>query len=140
MKKVKIRILILAALLSVSYYSCQKDTISENSLENVTLIDECPLHLTYFVNENPTTVNLPNLKTLHYLIQKLDILAIEGYSISIHNQKSSSSDFAAKDVVKFETKNKKEFDEWLAKMLLDGYEIVWDYDKETGTFRGMAVK
>ena len=140
MKKTKIKILILAASLSIGATSCQKDTITESASENVSIADNCQFHLTYFVNENPTTANLPNSAALHQLIQELDILAIEGYSISIRNPNYSSSDLPTKDVVKIETKDKEEFDKWLEKMVSDGYEVYWGFDKETGTFIGIATK
>lgn len=140
MKKTSIKILILAATLSLSYSSCQKDTVDVNTSENVSLTDNSQFHLIYFVNGNPSVVELANSTALQQLIQNLDILAIEGYSISVRNQRAPSSGLAAKDVVEFETKDRKEFENWLEKMVFEGYGVAWEYDKETGTFRGTAIK
>lgn len=140
MKKTNIKFFVFAAVLSLCSAACQKDQVFTTSLEVVNLSDNCQYHITYSVNVESYNVSLKDGDALRQLISELNFLAIEGYSISISNQGTQSSDLAAKDVVKIETKDKNEFDEWLIKMLIDGYVVDWGYDNETGVFHGTATK
>lgn len=139
MKKTKIKLLIFSTLLTLSVSGCQKDSFELDTNEVATLSNDSQYNISYLINGNRANVSLKDRNALLEFIRELTNLSYTGDFITIINN-DDSSEMATKDVVKFETKDLDEMANWIEKMLLDGYEVSWGYDKETGSFRGTATK
>lgn len=92
------------------------------------------------VNGQRTAVCIKDKNEMHQLIRGLVILSNEGNRIIISIDELTPSEMATKDVLKIETTNRDELEKWIERMLSDGYEVYWEYDASTGTYRGIATK
>lgn len=139
MKKTKTIVLVL--LLALLPASCKKEERNHISSESISFDESNVVNVSYAVNGNITSVVLRNSQEINNLIRLISMLAQEGYDVWITGtDRTSEHSYATKDVVRFETKDAKEFEEWMKKMLKDNYTVYPSYDKETGIYTGTAVK
>ena len=134
------KVVLLSVALTGTMASCQKDEIlvsqelSQKSLAQETSI----LFFKIDGKEYYKKFNSPEVREdfISYLIS----LTLRGHIITI--QSNGSSEYAPEETDKqeIETADKLEIKDWTIKMSKEGYEVEINFDKETGTFRGIATR
>lgn len=138
MKKSSIAVFLFVVSLIAS--SCNKDELSCIQPVVVSEDAEYPYHMSYWIDENHFSETLRNGTELTLFFQKLNDLAFQGHHIRVCNEDVKPSANPTKDVVLFDTKDIAEFDKWKDKMMSDGYEVEYYYDRETGIIHGVATR
>ena len=141
MKLNYIKIVALSLVLVGMATSCQKDDemISSQELSQKSLAQETStLFFKIDGKEYYKKFNSPEVREdfISYLIS----LTLRGHIITI--QSNGSSEYAPEETDKqeIETADKLEIKDWTIKMSKEGYEVEINFDKETGTFRGIATR
>ena len=135
------KVVLLSVALTGTMVSCQKDSEMEPSqeLSQKSLAQETStLFFKIDGKEYYKKFNSPEVREdfISYLIS----LTLRGHIITI--QSNGSSEYAPEETDKqeIETADKLEIKDWTIKMSKEGYEVEINFDKETGTFRGIATR
>ena len=128
----------LLAVLSLAAAGCQKEAIVEpnaqvlqnNSTHNVVYtIDGITYHKTIYGEQN-----------WNDFISWLLAFAKEGHTVVFWSENSSFNAQNTKDTVIFRTQNEEEAQTWCDSMVAQGYAVMMEYDKKTGTYTCTAIK
>ena len=129
----------LAALLCTMAISCQKETIVVEPV-----IPVADTKTTYTVRYSIDGVihygSCQSETEIDTLYNSLMDLAQDGSTIIIYSNNQSSQATQTRDVVTYSTSNKSDAVQWIKKMILLGYDVVIEYDEETGMFNCTATK
>lgn len=132
--------LFLCALATMSLVACEKES-PDTHPQTVQPAEEKAegIQLYYEIDGTSQTLTVYNREALASTVSRLASMAQEGCRVCLKviGQQTIAG---AKDVVKYNTTDKEKFDKWVLSMLEQGYDVVVEYDNETGTYHGTAVK
>jgi len=94
----------------------------------------------YSVNGVVQTVTVNSNEELEQFIRQLLALAREGYEVNCYDTSLFSGTSVSKEVVIYHAKTEDEAAAWSAAMILQGYHVSYDYDKELGVYVCTAIK
>ena len=136
MKKKMITVALFAVLGTLAV-SCQKENMMEPLAYEMET--EVTYLITYSIDGVSQQVRLGSDTELANLLHRLTALAREGHRVTVRNE-NTVSQASTKEVITYRTKSEDDANEWVAKMLNDGYDVTIDYDDETGEFVCIAIK
>ncbi len=131
--------IILSAFVALMATSCQKET--DNAFEGIPLtgasVQESSV-VCYIIDGVFYRVVVQDDATNATLLQKLMDLVQKGHRISLYREDLCQQDAMTKDVVHYDTKDQKEMEVWVNKMVDDGYVV--EVVLENGVYHGTATK
>lgn len=136
MKKYTITFALLAVL-SLANTSCQKEDTTTFT-DNVHSQTDSRYSLYYTVDGKAGHATFATEEERRAFILQLTAMAQEGRSIRVSTSPLRAC--MSKEKVTFVTTNKEEAVDWMANMLLEGYEISFSYDEGTGEYTCIAIK
>lgn len=135
--KAKVKVL-LGCLLTAFAVGCSKDSDMQRCSNGVT--DESVIHITYVVNGDEFHVSIVDQNSWTLLVRQLVSLSSRGCCIEIFRGDVPHVFFSPKDVVEYSTKDLDAFFKWVKSMLVEGYDVKFVFDEETGMYYGTATK
>lgn len=139
MKKNLNIIALLCVFATMSLVACEKETEQNGNHQPQSEYNHETMEVSYQIDEFTFHVSLPGTESLHQLLAWLNTQIEEGHRVRVWRTDNSSMD-ATKDVVHFETTDKKEFEAWYCEMVEQGYAVETAYNKKTGTYQGTAIR
>ena len=136
MKKTFITVALFAVLGTLAV-SCQKENI--NSLSSVTSQMAETYLIAYSVDGVSMQTQLNSDEELRAFLRTLTALAREGHRVTVRNANAVGQSLS-KERVEYRTKSEDDANEWVQKMMKDGYAVSMSYDDETGEFICVAIK
>lgn len=136
MKKTFITVALFAVLGTLAV-SCQKENI--NSLSSVTSQTAETYLIAYSVDGVSMQTQLNSDEELRAFLRTLTALAREGHRVTVRNANAVGQSLS-KERVEYRTKSEDDANEWVQKMMKDGYAVSMSYDDETGEFICVAIK
>ena len=94
--------------------------------------------ITYTVDGSTTTVHLRTDAEFDALLDRFCDYAENGSSVTFYNANLSSKTVATKDVTRFSTTSRREMKRWMRAQEDAGKTVSVSYDRNTGTYNGMA--
>lgn len=127
----------LFTVLSMMAVGCQKETIVE---PNTGMQQTMSIRIvTYTIDGISQRVTICGEQNWREFIDTLLALAEQGHSVSFKNETANSSQGLAKNVITFETYDKKEANEWCDHMSDEGYTVYMYFDERTGKYTCIAT-
>lgn len=128
----------LLAVLSLAAVGCQEEQI----MEPQGIVSEVGTMYTihYTVDGATYTQTLYGEEARQAFLEQLFALAEEGHRVSLRNTNQNGQAISAKEVVVYTTKNKKEAMDWADAMVLAGYDVVVEYNPQTGIYTCTAAR
>ena len=141
MQKNTLRVAALSLLLVGMATSCQKDSemISSQELSQKSLAQETSI-LFFKIDGEEDYRKFGSTEERDEFILYLIHLTREGHIVIIESNENPEYAPEEKDKQKFETTDEKEMLIWTIEMRDKGYKVGYEFDKETGTFRGIATR
>ena len=136
MKKTFITVALFAVLGTLAV-SCQKENI--NSLSSVTSQMAETYLIAYSVDGVSMQTQLNSDEELRAFLRTLTALAREGHRVTVRNANAVGQSLS-KERVEYRTKSEDDANEWVQKMMKDGYAVSMSYDDEAGEFICIAIK
>lgn len=136
MKKTFITVALFAVLGTLAV-SCQKENI--NSLSSVTSQMAETYLIAYSVDGVSMQTQLNSDEELRAFLRTLTALAREGHRVTVRNANAVGQSLS-KERVEYRTKSEDDANEWVQKMMKDGYAVSMSYDDEAGEFVCIAIK
>ena len=127
----------LFAVLGTLATSCQKENI--NNLSPVTSQTAESYLFVYSVDGVSMQTQLNSDEELRAFFRTLTALAREGHRVTVRNANAVGQSLS-KERVEYRTKSEDDANEWVQKMMKDGYAVSMSYDDETGEFVCIAIK
>ena len=140
MNKRVIKIALLSVVLSGAMASCQKEEILvSQELSQKSLAQETSI-LFFKIDGEEDYRKFGSTEERDEFILYLIHLTREGHIVIIESNENPEYAPEEKDKQKFETTDEKEMLIWTIEMRDKGYKVGYEFDKETGTFRGIATR
>ena len=136
MKKTFITVALFAVLGTLAV-SCQKENI--NSLSSVTSQMAETYLIAYSVDGVSMQTQLNSDEELRAFLRTLTALAREGHRVTVRNANAVGQSLS-KERVEYRTKSEDDANEWVQKMMKDGYAVSMSYDDEAGEFVCKAIQ
>ena len=136
MKKTFITVALFAVLGTLAV-SCQKENI--NSLSSVTSQMAETYLIAYSVDGVSMQTQLNSDEELRAFLRTLTALAREGHRVTMRNANAVGQSLS-KERVEYRIKSEDDANEWVQKMMKDGYAVSMSYDDEAGEFVCIAIK
>ena len=134
MKKVLITVA-LFALLGPLAVSCQKEAEPVTS----SVCSQAEYNVRYSIDNRIYHANLQTPEEWHTFLSDMLALSRKHHRISIHRLNNNWT-IASKESVVFKTLDQKEANAWAEEMLLAGYDIIIEFDAETGYYIITAIR
>ena len=140
MNKRVIKIALLSVVLSGAMASCQKEEmLVSQELSQKSLAQETSI-LFFKIDGEEDYRKFGSTEERDEFILYLIHLTREGHIVIIESNENPEYAPEEKDKQKFETTDEKEMLIWTIEMRDKGYKVGYEFDKETGTFRGIATR
>ena len=134
MKKAIIKVAILALLGTVAV-SCQKEAAPVTS----SVCSQAEYNVRYSIDNRVYHASLQTSEEWHTLLSDLLALARQGHRITIQNTTVSTTSAASKEIKTHETDNYDDAISWMKMMSELGYEVIIEFDEETGIYTLTAI-
>ena len=125
----------LFALLGTVTVSCQKEAEPVTS----SVCSQAEYNVRYSIDNRIYHANLQTPEEWHTFLSDMLVLSRKHHRISIHRLNNNWT-IASKESVVFKTLDQKEANAWAEEMLLAGYDIIIEFDAETGYYIITAIR
>ena len=125
----------LLALLGTFAVSCQKEADTAPS----TVYSQSEYNVLYRIDNTLYHANIQTPEEWHTFLSDMLVLSRKHHRISIHRLNNNWT-IASKESVVFKTLDQKEANAWAEEMLLAGYDIIIEFDAETGYYIITAIR
>ena len=95
--------------------------------------------IAYSVDGVSMQTQLNSDEELRAFLRTLTALAREGHRVTVRNANAVGQSLS-KERVEYRTKSEDDANEWVQKMMKDGYAVSMSYDDEAGEFVCIAIK
>ena len=119
--------------------ACQKDIVVVNKANSdMQVVGQ--KKLSYCVDGVRTSYVLSNEADLRAFMQEMLLIAESGIPVVIYGESGNTFSIGSKEVVTYSTSDKDDATTWCKKMVNDGYDVLIEYDTNTGLFVCTATK
>ena len=129
----------LLAVLSLATTSCQKENLTEPSLQGIEEDSSTVCVMSYSVDGIAGRISLKTPAEREAFIHRMIALAEEGHRVTFRQENSTVNALAPKDVKTYSTKDKDKAYAWADQMALLGYTVTVEYNENTGVYTCTAV-
>ncbi len=133
-----IKTIALCAVLGFSAVGCQKEEHMKNI--NVVAADETSRTVVYSIDGQSYRIELKGDEAWHAFLERMAIMAMDGYEVVFWNENQVQQGIPSKDVVTYTTADEKDAISWCNSMFDAGYKVSMTYDTTNHVFVCIAIK